>query len=152
MKKFNLKNVFVFLFFFLIYIVPYFFIQRDLEFYNSLTKINISSFVFIVVWTVIYTLMSLYLMGIYKKISLKDKRLIAYLVINYLANICYVLFFFQFKLLFWSFIWCVVSFLSILFVWMETILFNKKLSYLLIVNVLWSLFACFLSGYVYLFN
>lgn len=151
MKKFSFKNLLLFVLFFLIYIVPYFFIKRDLVFYNSLTKINIPSIVFSIVWTILYSLMAIYLINVYQSLFNK-KRLLVYLVINYFSNVLYVLFFFQFKLLFLPFVMCCTSFISILFVWMETILFNKKLSYLIIPNVLWSLFACVLSGYVFLFN
>ena len=151
MKKFSLKNLFLFFLFFLLYIIPYFFIQQDLEFYNSLNKINIPSIVFSIVWTILYSLLSVYLINVYKTLH-DNKRLLVYLIINYFSNVLYVLFFFQFKMLFLPFVMCCTSFLSILFVWMETILFNKKLSYLIIPNVVWSLFACVLSGYVFLFN
>lgn len=151
MKKFSLKNLFLFFLFFLLYIIPYFFIQQDLEFYNSLNKINIPSIVFSIVWTILYSLLSIYLINVYKTLH-DNKRLLVYLIINYFSNVLYVLFFFQFKMLFLPFVMCCTSFLSILFVWMETILFNKKLSYLIIPNVVWSLFACVLSGYVFLFN
>ena len=152
MKKNNFKIILLFLLFFFIYVFPYFLIKIDIQFYNSLNKINIPNYVFMIVWTILYSLMSIYIINIRKVISLKDKRLVTYLVINYFANILYVLLFFQFKQLFWSFVMCVLSFISILFVWMETVLFNKKLSYILIPNVLWSLFACVLSSYVFLFN
>ena len=151
MKKFSLKSLFLFFLFFLLYIIPYFFIQQDLEFYNSLNKINIPSVVFSIVWTILYSLLSVYLINVYKTLH-DNKRLLVYLIINYFSNVLYVLFFFQFKMLFLPFVMCCTSFLSILFVWMETILFNKKLSYLIIPNVVWSLFACVLSGYVFLFN
>ena len=151
MKKFSLKNLFLFFLFFLLYIIPYFFIQQDLEFYNSLNKINIPSIVFSIVWTILYSLLSVYLINVYKTLH-DNKRLLVYLIINYFSNVLYVLFFFQFKMLFLPVVMCCTSFLSILFVWMETILFNKKLSYLIIPNVVWSLFACVLSGYVFLFN
>ncbi len=151
MKKFSFQNILLFFLFLAIYIVPYFFISRDLEFYNSINKINIPSIVFSVVWTILYSLLSIFLINIYNDL-LNKKRLLFYLVINYLSNILYVLFFFQFKLLFWPFVMCCTSFLSILFVWMEAVLFSKKLSYLIIPNVIWSLFACVLSGYVFLFN
>ena len=151
MKKFSLKNLFLFFLFFLLYIIPYFFIQQDLEFYKSLNKINIPSIVFSIVWTILYSLLSVYLINVYKTLH-DNKRLLVYLIINYFSNVLYVLFFFQFKMLFLPFVMCCTSFLSILFVWMETILFNKKLSYLIIPNVVWSLFACVLSGYVLLFN
>ena len=151
MKKFSFKNLLLFVLFFLIYVIPYFFIKRDLEFYNSLNKIAIPSIVFSIVWTILYSLLSIYLINVYKELSYK-RRLLIYLIINYFSNILYVLFFFQFKMLFLPFVMCCTSFLSILFVWMETVLFSKKLSYLIIPNVLWSLFACVLSGYVFLFN
>ncbi len=151
MKKFSIKNLLLFFLFFFIYIIPYFFISRDLEFYKSLNKINIPSIVFSVVWTILYSLLSIFLINTYQNL-LNKKRLLIYLMLNYFSNILYVLFFFQFKLLFLPFVMCCTSFISILFVWMETILFSKKLSYLIMPNVLWSLFACVLSGYVFLFN
>ena len=151
MKKFSIKNLLLFFLFFFIYIIPYFFISRDLEFYKSLNKINIPSIVFSVVWTILYSLLSIFLINTYQDL-LNKKRLLIYLMLNYFSNILYVLFFFQFKLLFLPFVMCCISFISILFVWMETILFSKKLSYLIMPNVLWSLFACVLSGYVFLFN
>lgn len=151
MKKFSFKNFLLFILFFLIYVVPYFFINRDLEFYNSLNKINIPGIVFSIVWTILYSLLSIFLINVYQEL-LSKKRLLFYLIINYFSNVLYVLFFFQFKWLFLPFVMCCTSFLSILFVWMETVLFSKKLSYLIIPNVLWSLFACVLSGYVFLFN
>lgn len=151
MKKFSFKNFLLFILFFLIYVVPYFFINRDLEFYNSLNKINIPSTLFSIVWTILYSLLSIFLINVYQEL-LSKKRLLFYLIINYFSNVLYVLFFFQFKWLFLPFVMCCTSFLSILFVWMEAVLFSKKLSYLIIPNVLWSLFACVLSGYVFLFN
>ena len=151
MKKFSFKNLLLFILFFFIYIIPYFFINRDLNFYDSLNKIPIPSIVFSIVWTILYSLISFYLIKNYKDL-LNKKRLLIYIIINYFSNVLYVLFFFQFKLLFLPFVMCCTSFISILFVWMETILFSKKLSYLIIPNVIWSLFACVLSGYVFLFN
>lgn len=152
MRKIKIKNVFMFLLFLLLYILPYFFIEFNQDFYNSLNKINIPSIVFRIVWSILYSLMALYLVLIYDSLTLKNKRLIVYLIINYFANVLYVLLFFEFEQLFLPFVMCAISFISILFAWMETLLINKKLSYLLVPNVLWSLFACVLSGYVFLFN
>lgn len=152
MKKIKLKHVLLFFLFLLIYILPYFFISFDQSFYDSLNKIPIPSLIFRIVWSILYSLMALFLVLTYKTIDFNNKRMLTYLVINYFSNVLYVLLFFQFKQLFWPFVMCCIAFLSILFLWMEALLKNKRISYLLLPNVFWSLFACFLSAYVYLFN
>lgn len=152
MKKINFRQIFTFLLFFGIYMLPYIFIPVDKEFYNSLNKINIPPIVFIIVWTILYLLLSYVLCKNFDVIFKDKRRVLVYLIINYLSNFLFMVFMFKFHLLFWAFVMCIFSFVSILFCYMEIVLINKKHSYLLIPNVIWSLFGTILSIVIYLLN
>lgn len=152
MKKINFRQIFTFLLFFGIYMLSYIFIPVDKEFYNSLNKINIPPIVFIIVWTILYLLLSYVLCKNFDVIFKDKRRVLVYLIINYLSNFLFMVFMFKFHLLFWAFVMCIFSFVSILFCYMEMVLINKKHSYLIIPNVIWSLFGTILSIVIYLLN
>ena len=152
MKKITLKQILIFLLFLFIYMIPYIFIPIDKEFYNSLNKINIPPFVFIIIWSILYILLSLFWTKNYQLVFKKRKRLLVYLIINYVTNFLFMVFMFKLHLLFWSFVWCITSFISMLFAYMEVLLYNKNLSYLLLPNVIWSLIGTILSAVIYLSN
>ncbi len=152
MKKINFKKILTFLLFFSIYMIPYIFVRVDKEYYDSLVKINIPSFVFIIIWTILYLLLSYFWTNNYKLIFKDKKRLLVYLIFNFLTNLLFMLFMFKFHLLFWSFVFCLLSFLSILFCYMEVVLFDKKASYLFIPNTIWSLIGTILSVFIFLNN
>lgn len=151
-KRINFKKIFIFLFFLGIYMIPYIFIPVDKDFYNSLNKINIPPFVFIIIWSILYILLSLYWCNNFKKTFIEKKRLLIYLIINYLANFMFMVFMFKLHFLFWSFVCCIISFITILLSYMEVVLFDKKASYLFIPNILWSLIGTILSVYIFLNN
>ena len=150
--RFNFKKLFIFLFFLFIYVIPYIFIPVDKEFYNSLNKINIPPFVFIVICSILYILLSIFWSNNFTVVFKEKKRLLVYLIINYLSNFLFMVFMFKYHLLFWAFVTCIFSFLSILLSYMEIVLFNKKGSYLLIPNIIWSLIGTILSVYIFLNN
>lgn len=150
--KINFKKIFIFLFFLFLYMIPYIFIKVDKSFYNSLNKINIPPFVFIIIWSFLYILLSFFWANNFKTVFQEKKRLLIYLIINYLSNFMFMVFMFKLHFLFWAFVSCIFSFLSILLSYMETVLFNKKGSYLFIPNIIWSLIGTILSVYIFLNN
>ena len=152
MRKINLKQVFIFLLFLGIYMIPYILIPVDKEFYNSLNKINVPPIVFIIVWSIIYILLSIYWTKNYKLIFREKKRLFIYLILNYAFNFLFMIFMFKLHILFWSFVMCVLSFITILFSYMEALLFSKKQAYLFIPDVLWSFVGTILSIIIYVLN
>lgn len=152
MKKINIKKVLLFLGVFLIYMLPYILLPMDKQFYDSLHKINIPPIVYIIVWTILYLLFSFYFVKMLPFFTKNNKRLIIYAVLNYIFNVAFYVSFFVLKQLFIPFVFCALSLLMIIFLWMETYIIDKKVSYLLIPNIAWSAFATFLSLFIFLNN
>jgi tryptophan-rich sensory protein len=80
------------------------------------------------------------------------QRLIIFLVTNYVFASLFPFVFFTLHNLFLSYLTTLFSFVTILLSMMEASLFNKKLSLLLLPNVLWTLFATIISIMYYLEN
>lgn len=156
MKKINLTFIISFFVSLLLYIVPGFIFKIDQDYYNSLKGPHLPSIVFIIVWSIIYILMSLfnaYYITLYKKDKNKDLwRLFLFVLINYIFNILYIPFFFILKDLFLSYIICLFIFVTIIFVALESLVFNKKITLLTIPYIIWSAFASVLSILFYLQN
>ena len=156
MKKINLTFIISFFVSLLLYIVPGFIFKIDQDYYNSLKGPHLPSLVFIIVWSIIYILMSLfnaYYITLYKKDKNKDLwRLFLFVLINYIFNILYIPFFFILKDLFLSYIICLFIFVTIIFVALESLVFNKKITFLTIPYIIWSAFASVLSILFYLQN
>ena len=149
--KNKFKKILTFLLLVLVYFIPSFIFKTDNEYYNSLKGFKIPPFIFAVVWVILYTLNSIFITyHIYNKNHHNNdgsyKRLYIFLIANYICNAAYPLFFFTMHNLFLSYISCLLAFTTILLATMEASLINKKTSYLLIPNILWSFFASILSG------
>lgn len=155
-KKVNWTYIITFLVSLLLYLVPGFIFKIDQDYYNSLKGPHLPPIVFIVVWTIIYILMSIfnaYYINLFKKDKSKDLwRLFIFVFINYIFNILYIPFFFVLKDLFLSFVICLFIFVTIIFVGLESLVFNKKITLLTIPYILWSAFASVLSILFYLQN
>ena len=88
----------------LFYMLPNIFFKIDKEFYYSLEGPHLPPIVFIIVWTVIYILMSIfnaYYINLYKeKRNNSLIKMFVFIGINYIANILYVPLFFMIQNLF----------------------------------------------------
>lgn len=156
-KVFNFRNIITFLSFLILYFLPSILFPIDKEFYEGLKGFKLPPIVFGIVWTLIYICLSFFITyHIYKDKSGTEKesykRLIAFLILNYLFMFLYTLVFFKFHNLFLGYIMCLFTFLTILLSMMEAALIEKKSSLLLLPYVLWSLFASVLSIILYLQN
>ena len=88
-------------------------------------------------------------------IKTKDKSLIKLFVfigINYLFNILYIPLFFMLKELFLSFVVCLIVFFTISFVALESLTHNKKITFLTLPYIVWSIVATVFSILFYLQN
>lgn len=155
-KKISWKNVIYFVIPLLLYILPSLFFKIDKEYYYSLNGPHLPPIVFIVVWSIIYILMSI-LISYYvdQFIQTKDKSLIKLFVfigINYVFNIMYVPLFFMLKELFLSFVVCLVIFITICLIGLESMTKNKKASLLTVPYIIWSIIATVFSILFYLQN
>ncbi len=156
-KVFKIRNILTFLAFLIIYFLPSILFPIDKEYYSSLKGFKLPPIVFIVVWTIIYVCMSIFITyHIYRDKQKNDnesyKRLIAFLVLNYIFMVAYTVVFFKFHNLFLGYIMCLFTFLTILLSAMESALIKKKSALLLVPYVLWSLFASILAIMYYIQN
>ena len=156
LKKISWFNVITFIVSMALYVIPNLFFKIDKEYFYSLEGPHLPPVVFIIVWSIIYILMSIliaYYVDLYKKEKNKSLiKLFVFIGINYIFNIMYIPFFFMLKELFLSFVICIFVFISILFVAMESLTYNKKITLLTLPYIIWSVVAIILSMLFYLQN
>ena len=152
-KNITLKEVFLMVGILILYFLPFLIFGIDITFYNSLKKINIPPIVFSIVWTIIYLCMTFFIYW-HLKIKTENKRKIfwVYLLLNYLIESSYLPVFFNAHNLFLGFVICLLTFLSIVLVAMESFVTKKESVLLLIPYLLWSAFASILAMLIYIWN
>ncbi|MBQ8292325.1 MAG: tryptophan-rich sensory protein [Bacilli bacterium] len=152
-KNLTFKDVLLMIGILILYFLPYLIFGVDLEFYNSLIKINVPPFVFMVAWTIIYLCMALFVfwhLQIAKEE--KNKTFWIYLVVNYLIESSYLPVFFVGHNLFLGFVVCILTFVTIVLVAIEAFAIKKESVFLLIPYILWSAFASVLAMLIYIWN
>ena len=144
-----LKNILKFV----ICLLPWFLstlICSDYSFFNEINtpSFTILTFLFGIVWTIIYILIaiSICLINNYSKEYKKD------LAYNYIFNQLYPIVFFCFKNTFLGFIVCLLTLLTSLFLYYETKEINKFSSKFLIPYTLFLVYATILSASIYFIN
>lgn len=121
--------------------------------YLNLNKgVNVPSFIFPIVWSVIYTFMgiSLYLILESKNYN-KDKSIIIYFF-QLLINSLWTLWFFKFHLFLFSFLWIIFLIILVIFMIINFYKINKLAGLLNILYLLWLLFAAFLNFSIVILN
>lgn len=147
------KNIIVYLVILALWFASSIFFPFDSGFYNSLKLPSYTppNIVFSIMWIILYLLISLSIFIIIKK-NLYNKDYLYILIINYLFNQLFSLFFFSFNNLFLTLVSTIITFVSSLFLYYETRKLNLKSSLLLIPYMLWNLFATILFINIYLIN
>ena len=127
--------------------------------YNYYTKIKLPFFAppkvfYPIAWTIIYIIIAITVYNIVISYKFKNipKNYKLTLLINYILNQSYTILFFGLKNHFLGFVSCLATFISTLFLFEETSLLNNKMSKLLYLYILLSLFATILSLSIYLLN
>lgn len=152
-KEITFKEIFFLILILVLYFLPLLIFGLDLNFYNSLQKINVPPFVFSIVWTIIYLCMTFFIFWHYKlKNTANKKTFWIYLLINYLIESSYLPIFFGLKNLFLSFAICLLTFITIILVALEAYVSKKQTVILLIPYILWSAFASVLAMLIYIWN
>lgn len=129
--------------------------RSDSTFYQSLSLPSFAPppIVFGIVWPILYILISYSIYLIVNEFNLKDQKdYLIYLIINYVSNQLFILFFFTLKNLFLGFADAVIVLLSSLFLYYETKSLNEKSSKFLIPYIIWNIFATILSMTIYFMN
>lgn len=131
-------------------------IPVDYNYYDGLTLpfFTLPKVAFPIVWTILYILIAISMYGVFSTYTFKEVP-ISYkkaLVINYLFNQSFTIFFFLFKNNFLGFVSCLGTFISSLFLYHETFKIKEKSTTYLDLYVLFNLFASILSLTIYIMN
>jgi len=108
------------------------------------------SWIFPVVWTILFILIAISIYQISEIGFTEDYK--KYLILNYILNQSFTIFFFNFKSITLGFISCILTLLTGYFLYDETKKINKKTSYLLIPYLIWLIFASLLSTFILFMN
>ena len=141
---------------FLMLLIPWFvssiLFPFDAGFYNSLylPKITPLKFIFVIIWPILFTLITITLYRILKKDSLNNDYLYI-LIMNFIGVETYNLFFFYMNNLFLSLVSTVVTLVTSIFLTIETRKLDNSWGLLIPYNI-WCLYAFVLITCIYLTN
>ena len=112
------------------------------------------SYFYGIIWPIIYILIAISIYNIVSSLKWKEipNNYKIILLINYIFNQSYTIIFFGLKNNFLSFISCLGTLITSIFLKEETALMNNKISKILIPYILLSIFATILSLSIYLYN
>lgn len=121
--------------------------------YDTLVKPVLAppAFIFPLVWTILYTLMGISY-GILKSNSSLDENTKFLYYLQLVVNLLWPIFFFIFKLRFFSFVWIIILVLLVIAMIAEFYSKNKTAALLQLPYLLWLLFATYLTLSTYLLN
>lgn len=140
---------------YLLFLLPWFIsailFKSSTIYYESLSLpfFAIPSYLFGIVWTILYILIAISIFLVYEN-SNKEYR--KYLLINFISNQLFTFFFFTLRNNFLSLIDVIITLVSAIYLYNETKIQNKKASYFLIPYITFSIYALLLILSVNLLN
>lgn len=152
MKK-KLKNLF-YIFFPIIIGSIVGFIIKDYIDYSKLNKPPLSppKILFPIMWSIIYLLMGVSYYLFKKNYNFSSKGISKLYYIQLFVNALWSIIFFVFKLRFLSIIWILLLLILIITLYKSIIDKVKVSAYLLILYILWTMFATYLNIGIYILN
>ena len=125
------------------------FTKGSMEFYNELKQPKFAppSWLFPIVWTVIYTILTITL---YKFLS--NKKITTLIIINLLINAVWPILFFRFELLGISVYWLVLLIASLALLLYQIYKIKPKYAWFNMFYFLWTLFALYLNITLFYLN
>ena len=153
--KDKLKTILRFLLILLPWLISGILFPYNKDFYETLRipSIALPGKAIGITWLVLYILISISISIISKKTNiLKNKDYLYVLITNYLANQLFSFTFFYLMSPFLSFIMTSITFISSIFLFIETKVINKKASYYLIPYIFFTSYALIVSLSVYIMN
>lgn len=152
----TVKKILFFLLGLFIYFLPSILFRSDTSFYKSLKGTFIPNIVFIIIWTIIFVILSFintYLFSNRKEYSKKEFRTYFIIMfINYVFIFLFPLGFFVFENLFLGYVFTLLTCVTAILLSMQVLLLNKKITLLYIPYILWTTFATIYSIMLYLKN
>lgn len=125
----------------------------DSEYYKELIKpIDIPAITFPIVWSILYLLMSISVYMISESNNLKRREALTYYFMQLIFNSLWTLLFFGFKLISFSFIWCVILLILVIIMSIKFYRINKISAYLNLPYIAWLLFASYLNLSILILN
>lgn len=116
--------------------------KNDISYIESLNRnIKVPSFIFPIVWSILYILMGIWFYLFKKDYPLDYKNQIIYWI-SLFVNLLFSFLLFSFKQITLSFIDVILLLIMIIYLFLVTLIRNKKYSYLLLPYILW-LFVAF---------
>lgn len=150
------RKVLIYILFFVLYMLPSIMFKADKAFYSSLNNNFVPVLLFIIVWSIIFILVSYinthYLFNITKY---NRKDVIVYFVIasiNYIFIYLFPLVFFEVKSLTLGYIVTLLTTVTYILLAMQSLLLNKKKSLIFLVPITWTIFASIYSIILFLSN
>ena len=140
---------------YLLFLLPWFIssilFKSSTIYYESLSLpfFAIPSYLFGIVWTILYILISISIFMVYENSNKEYKK---YLLINFISNQLFTFFFFTLRNNFLSLIDVIITLISAIYLYNETKIQNKKASYFLIPYIVFSIYALLLILSVNLLN
>ena len=150
-----MKNLFKFLLILLPWFIGGLIFSSNTIFYKSINKPIFAppSFVFLIVWSILYFLIALSIYLIYKNNNFKNiPNYNKSLLINYFSNLIFSFFFFTLKSPFLAIIDTITVLISSLFLYYESKELNKTSANLLIPYIIWNIFATILIITIFFMN
>lgn len=151
-----IKRIFCFLLLMGLYFLPSFIFKTDTNFYNNLNGPKLPSIVFPIVWTTLYTLLSIHIIINFEKrknyVKSDFLRWFIFLLVNYVISSTFSYFFFVQQNLFLGYVITLFTLLSISLACIESLLLYKRSSILLLPYVLWGIIASIFGILLYLNN
>lgn len=152
----TLKNILFFLLGLFVYFLPSILFRSDTTFYESLKGAFVPNIVFIIIWTIIFIILSFintYLFSNKKTYDKKEFRTYFILMfINYVFIFLFPLGFFVLENLFLGYIFTLLTCVTAILLSMQVLLLNKRITLLYIPYILWTIFATVYSIMLYLKN
>ncbi|MBE6130523.1 MAG: tryptophan-rich sensory protein [Erysipelotrichaceae bacterium] len=152
----TLKNILFFLLGLFVYFLPSILFRSDNGFYKSLEGTFIPNIVFIIVWTILFAILSFintYLFSNRKTYDKKEFRTYFILMfINYVFIFLFPLGFFVLENLFLGYLFTLFTCVTAILLSMQVLLLNKRITLLYIPYILWTTFATIYSIMLYLKN
>lgn len=147
------KNIMVFLIILSLWFFSSIFFPFNEGFYHDVNKISLmmSYPLTNVIWIIIYVLISYSIFRINKYHEINNDYMFI-LIINYLFNQVFGLFFNYYNNLFISLICVIISFISSIFLYLETKKIDKKGRFLSIPYLLWNLYNLIIYCIIYFIN
>ena len=145
------KKFLVYLLFLLPWFISNLIFKVDTAYYQSLDRPWFAPppIIFGIVWPILYALIAY---SVYKTWSNSNSNYKIYLVINYIANQLYTLFFFVLKNNFLSLVDTIIILISSLYLYLETKNLNKDKAKYLIPYIIWNIFALILVFTIFITN